>query len=217
MALSLRALVMIGGLAIVLFGAAGRWDLPFFWAYLAIWGLLLLALPLVVDGGLARERLSVRGAGRGRYLRLLLLPFGLTHWIVAGLDVSRYRWSDPMPAGMQVGGLVGVAAAWALVLWAMRVNRFFSPAVRVQAQGEHRVVTVGLYRYVRHPGYAAMILGFSSSGFALGSWWSLPTVLPYVVLILVRTLREDRFLRHELLGYTEYALTVRYRLARWVW
>ena len=55
------------------------------------------------------------------------------HWIVAGLDRGRYHWSDGVPDWLQALGLAAMTAGYALALWAMRVNRFFSSVVRIQS------------------------------------------------------------------------------------
>ena len=51
------------------------------------------------------------------------------HWIVAGLDRGRFHWSDDVPGWLQGVCLFTVAAGYALALWAMRVNRFFSSVI----------------------------------------------------------------------------------------
>jgi hypothetical protein len=127
MALTLRVLILLGIGIVVLFGSAGPWDLPFFWAFLGIVVLFLVAFRLLLDPGLQQERVGP-GTGRSRSLafRLALAPFALGVLVVAGLDAGRFHWSA-VPFGVQVAGLVGVAAALSLLLWAMAVNRFFSP------------------------------------------------------------------------------------------
>src|SRR5207249_4357953 len=100
--------------------------------------------------------------------------------------------------------------------WAM-INRFFSSVVRIQTERGHHVVTVGPYRYVRHPGYAGAIAGFLAGPVVLGSWWAIAAVVPIVAFVLWRTAAEDRFLREKLPGYADYAERVRYRLLPGVW
>ena len=90
--------------------------------------------------------------------------FFLAHWVIAGLDVGRFHWSDTVPPAMQFGGLVGMAATMGLAAWAVSVNRFFSPVVRIQEERGHHLVTVGTYQFIRHPGYlAGMSMGLCSS------------------------------------------------------
>jgi protein-S-isoprenylcysteine O-methyltransferase Ste14 len=215
----LTAPVFTALVAVVLFGSAGRWDLPYFWAYVA----LLLVLGLITAGTadleLMSERLRPGPGGKDNLtaLRLLGLSLFAGHFAVAGLDVGRFHWSDTVPAGAQIAGLVGLAFAFAIMRWAQHVNRFFSSAMRIQWERGHHVITAGPYRYVRHPGYVAFILAGLCSGVALGSWWSLLLPLVCVVVFVRRTAREDRLLQAELEGYTEYARKVRYRLIPGVW
>jgi protein-S-isoprenylcysteine O-methyltransferase Ste14 len=78
-------------------------------------------------------------------------------------------------------------------------------------------VTDGPYRYVRHPGYTAMIGYLVCSGLALGSWLSLLPLPASVAFLLHRTRLEDRVLAEELEGYRDYAQRVRYRLLPGIW
>lgn len=217
MIIIVRVLVALTVLATLLFGAAGRWDLPFFWVYLGLGAGFAVAFLLVTDPGLQQERIGRGSSRQGRGFRLLLAPFVLTTLLVAGLDAGRFHWSGPMPVGVQIAGLAGCALALGLVLWAMAVNRFFSPAVRIQRERGHHLITAGPYRYVRHPGYLGMVLLPACSALALGSWWALLPAAGYAALIVGRTATEDRFLRAELAGYADYAKQVRYRLVPGVW
>ena len=217
MAIVVRILAFEAMMAATLFLAAGRWDLPWFWAVLAVHSALLTVGMSSIDPALRRERLKPGPGGRDRYLRLIALPFILAHLIVAGLDVGRSHWSGPMPVGVQAVALIGYAAGMALSVYAMLSNRFFSPVVRIQHERGHTLVTSGPYRFVRHPGYVGAILASACGGVALGSWWSLVPLAPFAVLFLRRTAVEDRMLRADLDGYVGYAERVRYRLVPGLW
>jgi protein-S-isoprenylcysteine O-methyltransferase Ste14 len=217
MAMILRVLIVEGVLAATLFASAGRIDLPWFWAVLAVHSALLAAGMSSIDPDLRRERLRPGPGGRDRYLRLIALPFILAHLTVAGLDVGRFHWSRPMPTGIQALALIGYAAGMALAVYAMLNNRFFSPVVRIQHERGHTLVTSGPYRFVRHPGYVGAILASACGGVALGSWWSLVPLAPFAALFLRRTAVEDRMLRADLDGYAGYAERVRYRLVPGLW
>jgi protein-S-isoprenylcysteine O-methyltransferase Ste14 len=213
----LRLVAFLGILAALLFLCAGEWRLPWFWAYFGIWGgggLLFLA---TADRRLQEERLGRGSKGEGQYFRLLLAPFGLAHFVVAGLDVGRFHWSGEVPVAVQVLGCAGFALGFLFVWWSMVVNRFFVPAIRVGEDEGHHVVTTGPYALVRHPGYLGMAVAFLCSGLALGSFWSVLPVVGYVLLLVWRTAREDTVLQAKLPGYTEYARRVRYRLVPGVW
>jgi protein-S-isoprenylcysteine O-methyltransferase Ste14 len=213
----LRGLTFLSVLVGILFGAAGRWDLPFFWAYVGICTAALLAIAWAIKPDLMRERMRPAPGGEDRKLRLLLTPFALACVLFAALDVGRLHWSDTVPLGVQVAGLAGVALGLTLVVWSMVANRFFSPTVRIQHERGHHLVTSGPYHYVRHPGYIGMVLTSLGTPLALGSWWALLPATGYALLIVRRTVREDHFLREHLDGYAGYASQVRYRLVPRLW
>jgi protein-S-isoprenylcysteine O-methyltransferase Ste14 len=201
----------------LLFGCAGRWDLPTFWAYLGVWALSILVGSLVADPTLARERLRPGPGGKDYGTVFGVVPLWLGQSALAGLDVGRFHWSDTVPLPVQVAGLVSMAGALALVTWAVAVNRFFSTVIRIQADRGHHLITSGPYAYVRHPGYAACPFLFIGGGLALGSW--LAALLGAVLFLpmLRRTVVEDRTLHERLPGYADYAQKVRYRLLPGVW
>lgn len=99
-----------------------------------------------------------------------------------------------------------------LFAMAMRENKFFSSTVRLQSERGHRVCDTGLYRFVRHPGYLGMLLSQLSFPLVLGSYWAFVPVGGAVVLLVVRTLLEDRFLLQSLPGYVGYAARTKWRL-----
>lgn len=201
----------------ILFGSAGRWDLPFFWAFIALIVAAMLLTAGLADKGLLRERAKPGPGGVDRKLPLAMLPFYAGHLIIAGLDVGRYQWSGRIPVGIQIAALCGLACASGLSIWAIAVNRFFSPVVRVQSERGHHVVKTGPYRWVRHPGYVSALASMLCSGPALGSWWSMLVLTPLWVLALRRAVIEDRYLHEHLEGYADYASEVKCRLVPGIW
>src|SRR3954452_10227657 len=197
-------------MAVILFGSAGRWDLPWFWAVLATHAASCLTAVALIDPDLRKERLRPGPGGRDRRVRLFALPLILAHLIVAGLDAGRFGWSGHLAVPVQAAALVSYSGGMALSIWAMAANRYFSPVVRIQGERGHHLITAGPYRLLRHPGYVGTILGSLSGGIALGSWWSLVPLVPFVALFLRRTMVEDRFLREGLAGYAAYAERVKY-------
>jgi protein-S-isoprenylcysteine O-methyltransferase Ste14 len=89
--------------------------------------------------------------------------------------------------------------------------------VRIQSDRGHRPVETGPYRAVRHPAYAAMVVGTIAGPLLLGSWWGLVPALGVVAVFAVRTAMEDRTLLAELPGYADYAGRVRSRLIPGLW
>ena len=202
--------------AAVLFGTAGRLDIPLFWVYLAVIASLSAAALFLIDEDLARERM--RPGGRPPGLRLILVSlFCIAHWAIAGLDRGRFHWSDTVPRALRIIGIIVFAGGLSIFIWAMHVNRFFSSVIRIQRERGHHLVTGGPYRWVRHPGYAAALPAIVASGLALGSWLATATGALGVPLLLWRTIAEDRVLRVELPGYKGYSQQVRWRLLPGIW
>jgi protein-S-isoprenylcysteine O-methyltransferase Ste14 len=201
--------------AVLLFGTAGRIDIPVFWAYLWVLAAVSVAALFLIDEDLARERMRPGGHSPGLRLYFIFL-LCVAHWTIAGLD-RRFHWSDTVPLSLRIAALAVFAAGLAFFIWAMHVNRFFSSVVRIQQERGHQTVTAGPYRWVRHPGYAGAIPAIVASGIALCSWLATALGALGVPLLLWRTILEDRTLRAELPGYAEYAQRVRWRLLPGVW
>jgi protein-S-isoprenylcysteine O-methyltransferase Ste14 len=213
----LKAGLFVVAAAAALFAAAGTVAIPGFWAYLAIFAVVMIVSFAALDPDLLRERMRPGGEKPPLALRVFSLVL-FAHWIVAGLDRGRFHWSDDVPGWLQGICLFTVAAGYALALWAMRVNRFFSSVIRIQTDRGQHVITSGPYAFVRHPGYTAGILIIAASGPALGSWLAAALVVIFSLpFLLYRTITEDRFLQVELAGYSDYAAQVRWRLVPGIW
>ncbi|HEY9899603.1 MAG TPA: isoprenylcysteine carboxylmethyltransferase family protein [Pantanalinema sp.] len=204
-------------LAALMFGCAGRWELPNLWGYMVLTGIEALVLGLVIDPDLARERLHP-GPGGHDWSGVWVMGLAyVMHLAIACLDVGRFHWSDTVPVALQALGAIAYAAGLAVGAWAMGVNRFFSSVIRIQRDRGQVVVTQGPYHYMRHPGYAAGILSILGSPLFLGSWWAMAPCLVMLVAMLRRTVREDALLKRELPGYADYARAVPFRLLPGVW
>lgn len=201
-----------------LFGAAGRWDLPMFWAYFAVLFSVMLLSLIGADRDLMKERQRPGPGGKDHALRWLAIAVMVAHFSIAGFDVGRRHWSDTVPLWLQIAALILIAAALGLSKWASLTNRFFSAVVRIQRDRGHRLVDTGPYAHIRHPGYAAAITWFLLSGVALGSWVSAAIAVIFgIPLFLRRLFIEERVLFAELEGYPEYAQRVPYRLIPGIW
>lgn len=207
-----------------LFIAAGTLAWAWAWVYSIVTLLGWLGLSMV----LARENpelLNQRGkrtkamTGTKSWDWLLLGVYGLLLLaapIVAGLDY-RSGWTGAVSPILNVTGNLVLIASFVLLTWSMAVNRHFEGTVRIQENRDHHVVSSGPYRYVRHPGYVAVILQFIALPLALTTWAAWIPSLAGVLLFVVRTALEDATLQRELPGYHEFAQHTRYRLLPGVW
>jgi len=205
--------------AIVIFILAGRWDLWNVWAYagvsIVVWSFQAVAMHRV-SPDLLKER--VKPSNRGRQPLAAIGAIGLfsLYWAVVGLD-QRFHWSDIVPPAGIVAGLAIVAIGLGLLTWSILVNSFFSTSVRIQEDRGQRVISAGPYGIVRHPGYAGGALTLLASALALNSLLALIPAVIFLVVLVYRTMIEDRMLKDELTGYAEYSAKVRYRLIPGIW
>jgi len=136
--------------------------------------------------------------------------------LVAGLD-SLYAWSPEFSLPVILASLVIILFGYAVGSYAFIENRFFSAEVRVQAERGHQVVSSGPYRWIRHPGYAGSLLTTLVIPFFLDSPWAFLPAVFCIILLVIRTNLEDKFLWNELEGYRDYAMRVGYRLLPGIW
>jgi protein-S-isoprenylcysteine O-methyltransferase Ste14 len=187
-------------------------------------GFLYLALALVgvtlshalVPAGstITVDRAREVRAGQGWDRRLLGAYFlvNIVTFLVAGMDSGRFRWTGEVPVGVTVAGVVVMLAGQVLFAVAKRENAFFSSTVRVQTERDHQVCDTGLYRFVRHPGYLGMLTSLLAFPLVMNSYWAFVPAGIGAILLVVRTVLEDRFLVQALPGFADYARRTRRRL-----
>jgi len=211
-------LVVMG---VALLWSAGRIDWWPAWAVMAVMAAWIIATATVIlrwNPALLVERLGPRKGAKHWDIAIMSI-LGLTQlarYIVAGLD-ERFGWTGGLPSGAQIAAAVLCVFAYALVVWATASNSFFSQIVRIQPERAQTVVTGGPYRYVRHPAYLGAILYELAVPVLLASWWAFVASGLGALLLILRTVLEDRMLQAELKGYADYARQVRRRLLPGIW
>lgn len=224
-AMWLRAIVVIFLFpAALLFGSAGTLDWFMAWLYLGLTVALFAISRFIVwrtTPDLLRERGQMMDHEDTAPFDRLLAPLAALVCptliaLIAGLAV-RFDWQPSFSPLAQWAGVGFFLLGAALGTWALVVNRFFSGVVRIQHERGHTVVTSGPYAIVRHPGYLGAIVSYLGMVLMLGSPWALFPFALQIVLLVVRTMLEDRYLQAELPGYAGYARQVRFRLVPAIW
>lgn len=121
----------------------------------------------------------------------------------------RFRWSN-MPWHVSVFGDVLIVLSFYFFYLVSKVNTYAAANVRVE-EGQ-KVISTGLYAYVRHPMYFAALFLVLGIPLALGSWWTLLLVPLFLFILYFRIENEERVLLRDLQGYSEYRQKVRYRV-----
>ena len=214
-------LVILAAFAAAWFSLAGRWTWVPGWAFLSAFTIYSTALALWLARSnpalfAERNRRADNVESWDKWVVRCYNVLFLALLVVAALDSGRFRWSAvPFAVQVTAWALLGLAAA---AIWhLMAVNTYLSSMVRIQDDRDHVVVTAGLYRFVRHPMYVAILLSAFCVPLALASLWALIPGALIAVVIVYRTAREDLTLMEKLAGYEAYASRVRHRLLPGLW
>lgn len=100
---------------------------------------------------------------------------------------------------LQVSGLVlvifGLVVRWLAIL---TLRHYFT--VNVAIHSDHKIIQIGLYKYIRHPSYLGMLLSFLGLGVSMCNWMSLVILfIPITIVLFDRIQIEERAL-HEAFG-----------------
>lgn len=208
--------------AVLIFGGAGRLDWDLGWIFIAAWTipkLVFLILLRWFDPDLLVER-ATKHKNTQKYDRVILpiyFVFAFGTFIVASLDGGRFRWSGDVSSAWVVASYIVYLLGNSLAGWAINSNPFFSAESRLQTDRAQKVTRVGPYRFVRHPAYVAALLLWITTGLMLESRWAVISGFLAGLMMVIRTVYEDRMLQAELPGYAEYARQVHYRLLPGIW
>ncbi len=214
--------VLVVIMAWFFFSSAGRYDIPRAW-YFFISMIIYFYISIIVlykfNPTLIAERLKMKKDAKkwDRILMRITNLFGVyITIIIAGLDVGRFRWSYLNMHFLVIGYILWILSNF-FSTYAMTVNPHFEPTVRIQNDRNHRVVTTGPYRYIRHPGYLGGILFYISTPLIIGSTYAFIPEGIAITLTIIRTILEDKTLQNELDGYLEYSKKVKYKLIPGIW
>ncbi len=124
-------------------------------------------------------------------------------YLVAGVELSEFSKLDITA----VVGFVVMLISFVIATKAMCDNPFMGSFATVQKKKEHVVVTSGIYSVMRHPTYLSIILHALSFILIFKTLLTSITASLIVVLIIIRTYKEDKYLKENLEGYLEYCKT----------
>jgi protein-S-isoprenylcysteine O-methyltransferase Ste14 len=140
----------------------------------------------------------------GAFIALVVLP---------PLDV-RFGWSN-VPWYICAFGDALVVVSFYIFYLVSRVNTYAAANVRVE-EGQ-KVISTGMYAFVRHPMYFGALFLVIGTPLALGSFWILLLTPIFVPILVARILNEEKVLTRDLPGYVEYQNKVTTRLIPFIW
>ncbi|MEO8119805.1 MAG: methyltransferase [Rhodoferax sp.] len=140
---------------------------------------------------------------------LVALQFGLL--LLQAALAAPNVWRALVP----VGALLMLAVSVALAAWTLRHNRLGNFNIRPTPKNWGVLVTSGPYQWIRHPMYTSVLLGAGALAWtanAAAGWlaWS-----ALALVLLVKSILEERWMREQHAGYAAYALHSK-RFLPWV-
>ena len=132
----------------------------------------------------------------------LVVVAGLT---LSALDIAILRHGRLIPTTFGILGYALLLAGLGLYAVArLTLGRFYSETVRIMP--EHKLITNGPYRIIRHPMYLGVILFSLSIPIILGSLYGFVTILALIPMLLYRVRIEEKALVSKFgQEYLEYA------------
>ena len=217
--------VVTGLLGLVLFGLLlflPAWTFNYWqaWVFIAVFT-LSTSIPSIYLGlknpAALQRRMHAGPAAETRTVQKMIIS-GIFFLLPAVMIFSafdyRFGWS-PVPTAVTVVGDALVAVGLGIAMLVVIQNSYAAANVTVEAS--QKVITTGLYGFVRHPMYVGALIMMGGIPLALDSWWGLVILIPGVMGLVLRILDEEKMLKQELDGYSEYIQKVHYRLVPYVW
>jgi protein-S-isoprenylcysteine O-methyltransferase Ste14 len=163
--------------------------------------IVVFFLWLFLDGAVVFRRKSAKAENRDRFSLRIIILGGMMSWC-AGICLAYTPYGVIHPTVVvQIAGLL-VMGTGILVrsIAVAQLGRFHTPNVAVFA--DHRVVDIGLYRYIRHPSYLGALIAILGWSLALGNWFSLLVVMSISVMMYLYRIHEEEAVLSSVLGET---------------
>ena len=123
----------------------------------------------------------------------------------------------PLRAGPLAAGIACfVAGLW--LFYRSHADLGTNWSITLEVREQHRLITHGVYRRVRHPMYSALLLYSVGQAFVIPNWVAGPSYLvAFGILYACRVGAEEAMMRDQFGGeYRDYSSRTR-RLVPWIW
>ena len=215
----LKQIIYLIILGILLFFSAQTIQWHAAWFYLILTACLTFANAAVMCTDLMIERSKFQISTRklDKWLYALIYFWGpIAVLVTAGLEhrISSHAF---IPIWLQLIAYFIMLFGGLLITWTFYVNPFYTSTMRIQYEREHRLISHGPYKVIRHPGYLGSICVILATPVALGSIYALILSFGVILGIVLRTYIEDVLLTRQFKGYYNYTKNVRFKLFPKIW
>lgn len=170
---------------------------------------------------LFKERTSKLSTKNQKKWDKLLLGFyllSITLWMfIMPLDSQRLHLTEPFGIYINLLGFGFMITSFVIVFLSLLQNNFASHTVRIQEDRGQKVISDGLYSFVRHPLYFGSVFWHFGLPLFLDSYVGLIGGIFLTLIFVVRIIGEEKMLTEDLEGYAEYKKKVKYRLIPLIW
>lgn len=198
------------------------WSLYYWqgWIYFAIFSISILIITayfLKHDRELIERRLKGGPGGEKeksqKIIQTITAVIFISLTLFPGFD-HRFLWSQ-VPPYISVAADVLVALGFYIIFLVFKENSFTSAII--ETDKNQKVISTGPYKIIRHPMYGGAFILFLAAPVAMGSSWGVLFSLLLTIMMAVRLLDEEKFLKKNLKGYEEYCRKTPFHLIPFIW
>ena len=206
--------IFLGLLILLPAGTFNYWQVYIYFAVLVVPMTFVLLYFLQNDPEFLERRTKAKEKEKEQFLIAILstLIF-LAGFIIPGLD-HRFTWSY-VPIYLSISADIIILMGYLIIFFVFKQNSYASRIIEVNEN--QKLISTGLYSFVRHPMYIGVLIMFIPTPIALGSYWGLIPFALLPVSLVLRILNEEKVLSDNLKGYKEYCQKTRYRLIPFIW
>jgi protein-S-isoprenylcysteine O-methyltransferase Ste14 len=220
----IAAIITIFSVPALIFILAGDWFWIEGWIF-SIWFIVLCVTSILYlyfkDPALLLERYNMPGKSNQKSWDEYVvygISFGfLALFVITPLDAKRFGWTTYFPFWLKIAGCVFLIISFFFMYRSYTDNTYLSPLVRIQTERKQKVVTTGVYGFVRHPMYLGATMLFLGAPMLMGSMFGILIGVALILLLSGRIIGEEKMLLSELEGYEDYRKKVKYRLIPFIW
>jgi protein-S-isoprenylcysteine O-methyltransferase Ste14 len=220
----IAAIITIFSVPALIFILAGDWFWIEGWIF-SIWFIVLCVTSILYlyfkDPALLLERYNMPGKSNQKswdeYVVYGIAVGFLALFVITPLDAKRFGWTTYFPFWLKIAGCVFLIISFFFMYRSYTDNTYLSPLVRIQTERKQKVVTTGVYGFVRHPMYLGATMLFLGAPMFMGSMFGILIGVALILLLSGRIIGEEKMLLSELEGYEDYRKKVKYRLIPFIW
>ena len=206
--------VILGLLILVPAGTFNYWQFYLYLAILLVPMIFVMFYFLKNDPAFLERRLKAKEKEKEQIvIQIVFSLIFFSGFVIPGLD-KRFGLSN-VPVLIVIIADIVVLLGYLLIFFVFKQNSYASRVVQVEK--DQKVISTGLYGFVRHPMYLGVIIMYLPTPIALGSYWGLIPMATIPLALVLRIMNEEKVLCRDLPGYKDYCEKTRYRLIPYIW